>query len=146
MNASPLETVLNQFAQRYLSGVRVKLDARLPRKAGGESDIERKIIRLSPRQQVNADAIALGLSYAYRIGPKYRKMKLGKNEILFPDPPPRAWAFQDQGARAGILLSTERSFAGARQSIQRRDPIDRAVHPAKERRVGAILEIAHRRF
>jgi hypothetical protein len=51
--------------------------------AGGESDIERKIIRLYQRQQVNVDAIALGLSYAYRIRPKYRKMKLGKNESLF---------------------------------------------------------------
>jgi hypothetical protein len=83
MNTSLLEKVLNQFAQRYLCRVRVKLDARLPRNAGGESDIERMVIRLSPRQQVNADAIALGLSYAYRIGPKYRKMKLDKREILF---------------------------------------------------------------
>ena len=74
---------MNRFAQRYLRGVRVKLDARLPRNAGGESDIERKIIRLSPRQQVNAEAIALGLSFAYRIGPKYRRMKLDKKEILF---------------------------------------------------------------
>ena len=78
-----LEKVLNHFAQNYLRGVRVKLDARLPRMAGGESDVERKVIRLSPQQQINPEAIALGLSYAYRIGPKYRKMKLRKNEVLF---------------------------------------------------------------
>jgi hypothetical protein len=83
MNNSPMEGVLNEFAQKYLRGARVKLDARLPRMAGGESDIERKIIRLSPKQQVNPEAIALGLSFAYRVGPKYRTMKLGKNEILF---------------------------------------------------------------
>jgi septation ring formation regulator EzrA len=45
--------------------------------------MERKVIRLSPRQEIDADAIALGLSYAYRIGPKYRKMKLSKKEMLF---------------------------------------------------------------
>ncbi|MDA4130185.1 MAG: hypothetical protein OK457_05405 [Thaumarchaeota archaeon] len=81
--ASRLEGVLNDFAQRYLHGVRVKLDRRLPRGAGGQSNMERKVIRLSPRQDTDADAIALGLSYAYRIGPKYRKMKLTKNEMLF---------------------------------------------------------------
>ncbi len=78
-----LEQMLNAFAQKYLPGARVKLDRKLPRGAGGQSDIQKKIIRLSPKQDINADAIALGLSYAYRIGPKYRKMRLGKNEILF---------------------------------------------------------------
>jgi len=80
---SILEKLLNAFAQKYLPGAKVKLDGRLPRYAGGQSDIQKKIIRLSPKQDVNPDAIALGLSYAYRIGPKYRKMKLDKNEILF---------------------------------------------------------------
>ncbi|MDA4112220.1 MAG: hypothetical protein OK439_06740 [Thaumarchaeota archaeon] len=75
--------ILNEFAGSYLPGVRVRLDKTLPRGAGGQSDIERNVIELSPKQDVNADAIALGLSYAYRIGPKYRKMKLEKNEMLF---------------------------------------------------------------
>jgi hypothetical protein len=78
-----LMSALNDFAQRYLPGVKVKLDNRLPRGAGGQSDIEGKVIRLSPKQEIDADAIALGLSYAYRIGPKYRKMKLNKKEMLF---------------------------------------------------------------
>lgn len=80
---SNLERLLNVFAQKYLPGVKVKLDGRLPQGAGGQSDLEKKIIRLSPAQDINANAIALGLSYAYRIGPKYRKMQLGKNEILY---------------------------------------------------------------
>jgi len=81
--ADPVLKILNEFAQSYLPGAKVKLDKSLPQGAGGQSDIERNVIQLSPKQDVNADAIALGLSYAYRIGPKYRKMKLKKKEILF---------------------------------------------------------------
>jgi hypothetical protein len=49
----------------------------------GRSDLEGQIIYLAMKQQLEADSISLGLSYAYRIGPKYRKMKLTKNEMYF---------------------------------------------------------------
>ncbi len=49
----------------------------------GKSDLERQIIYLASKQQLKADSISLGLSYAYRIGPRYRRMKLTRNEMYF---------------------------------------------------------------
>lgn len=74
--------VLNEFAKPYVSGIRVRFNNHIAG-ASGQSDLERKIIYLSPRQRLKADSIGLGLTYAYRIGPKYRKMKLGRYEMYF---------------------------------------------------------------
>jgi hypothetical protein len=75
--------LLNSFASDYLPEIRVRFDEGLPSGAGGQSDLEKNLISLSPKQEANADAISLGFSYAYHVGPKYRKMKLDKNEIYF---------------------------------------------------------------
>jgi len=120
-----LETVLNHFARNYLRGVRVKLDARLPRMAGGESDVERKVIRLSPQQQINPEAIALGLSYAYRIGPKYRKMKLGKNEVLF-------LTLLHELGHFKIKERVPRFYHGLKEEFERRGKVSRDEIPLIE--------------
>jgi hypothetical protein len=49
----------------------------------GQSDLQRGIIYLASKQRMNADAIGLGFAFAYRIGPKYRRMKLQRYEIYF---------------------------------------------------------------
>src|SRR5271166_101607 len=83
VDLKPLLNVLNEFAQDYVPTIKVRF---LRGRQGGESgrsDLERGIIYLASKQQLKADSISLGLSYAYRIGPKYRKMKLSKNEMFF---------------------------------------------------------------
>jgi hypothetical protein len=73
--------VLNEFAQSYVPGIRVRFANGMRGGESGRSDLERKITYLASKQQLKADSISLGLSYAYRIGPKYRRMKLTKNEM-----------------------------------------------------------------
>jgi len=75
--------VLNEFARSYLPVIKVRFGDGMQGGESGRSDLERKIIYLSTKQQLKADSISLGLSYAYRIGPKYRRMKLTKNEMYF---------------------------------------------------------------
>lgn len=79
----PLLKVLNEFARSYLPVIKVRFGDGMQGGESGRSDLERKIIYLSTKQQLKADSISLGLSYAYRIGPKYRRMKLTKNEMYF---------------------------------------------------------------
>jgi len=75
--------VLDRFAKSYVPKISVRFgDGHLGR-ASGQSDIERKIVYLSSKQELRPDAIGLGLSYAYRIGPKYRSMKLTRHEMFF---------------------------------------------------------------
>ena len=83
MKRRALLEALNEFARSYLPGIRVCFDSRLSAGAGGQSDLLGKVISLSPRQETDAEAISLGLSYAYRIGPKYRKMRLLPEEMYF---------------------------------------------------------------
>ena len=78
-----LHTVIDEFAKSYLPRISVRFTDDLVSKAGGQSDIHEEIIHLSPKQELNSDAIGLGLSYAYRIGPKYRSMKLKPQEMYF---------------------------------------------------------------
>jgi hypothetical protein len=73
--------ILNEFAQTFLPGVSVRFSS-LGR-VSGQSDLQRKIIYVSPVQAARPDAIGLGLTYAYRIGPKYRSMKLTRYEMYF---------------------------------------------------------------
>ena len=75
--------LLNSVAADYLPNIKVRFDDGLPRGAGGQSDLERKVIFLSPSQEIEAEAISLGPSYAYRIGNKYRQLRLKPNEIYF---------------------------------------------------------------
>jgi hypothetical protein len=75
--------VLNKFSKSYLPRVKVRFVEGSIETASGQSDLERGIIYLASRQKLNADSIGLGLTYAYRIGPKYRKMKLSRNELYF---------------------------------------------------------------
>jgi len=82
-NSKNLLRLLNSFASEYLPAVRVKFNGKLPRGAGGLSDLQKKLIHISPKQEVEADAISLGYRYAYRVGPKYRGMKLRRDEIYF---------------------------------------------------------------
>jgi hypothetical protein len=79
----PLLGVLSEFARPYLSGIRVRFAKNMRGGENGRSDLGRQIIYLASRQQLRADSISLGLSYAYRIGPKYRRMKLTSNEMYF---------------------------------------------------------------
>ncbi len=82
-NRKTLLRVLKTFAKTYLPRVRVCFTNGLVEKASGLSDLKREIIYLSPKQELNADAIGLGLSYAYRIGPKYKKLRLQGYEMYF---------------------------------------------------------------
>jgi hypothetical protein len=75
--------ILNEFAQSYVPGIRIRFAKSMRGGESGRSDLERKIIYLASKQQLKADSISLGLSYAYRIGPKYRRMKLTKSEMYF---------------------------------------------------------------
>jgi hypothetical protein len=75
--------VLNEFAKSYIAKVRVVFRDDLLEKESGQSDLQRKIIYLARRQKLSADAIGLGLMYAYHIGPKYRRMKLQRYEMYF---------------------------------------------------------------
>jgi hypothetical protein len=83
LNLKVLLGVLNEFAISYVPGIRVRFANGMRGGESGRSDLERQIIYLASRQQLKADSISLGLSYAYRIGPKYRRMKLSKNEMYF---------------------------------------------------------------
>jgi hypothetical protein len=82
-NLKPVLGVLNEFARSYIPEVKVRFAKKMRRGESGMSDLERKIIHISSKQEIKADSISLGLSYAYRIGPKYRKMKLTKTEMYF---------------------------------------------------------------
>jgi hypothetical protein len=73
--------VLNEFAKTYVPRISVRFS--YLGKASGRSDLERKTIYISLRQEQSPDSIGLGLTYAYRIGPKYRSMKLKRYEIYF---------------------------------------------------------------
>jgi len=75
--------VLNEFAKTYVAKVRVVLRDDLLERESGQSDLQRKIIYLARKQKLNADAIGLGLMYAYSVGPKYRRMKLQRYEMYF---------------------------------------------------------------
>lgn len=75
--------ILDEFAKSYAPGIEVRFDSRLIAGVSGQSDLEKKIIHLSPKQDLRADSIGLGLTYAYRIGPKYREMKLRPYEMYF---------------------------------------------------------------
>ncbi len=75
--------VLNEFARFYVQGIRVRFSNSMRGGESGRSDLEGRIIYLATKQQLKADSISLGLSYAYRIGPKYRRMKLTRNEMYF---------------------------------------------------------------
>lgn len=77
-----LASLLERFAKTYVDGISVRLENSLGR-ASGQSDLEKNVIYISPRQQMKPDSIALGLTFAYRIGPKYRSMKLTKDEMYF---------------------------------------------------------------
>lgn len=75
--------VLNEFAKSYVPRLKVRFVQGLVERASAQSDLQKRIIYLSRRQSLNPDAIGLGLSYAYRIGPKYRSMKLDRDEMYF---------------------------------------------------------------
>ena len=79
----PLLGVLNEFARSYIPGIRIRFASGMRDGESGRSDLERQVIYLASKQQLKADSISLGLSYAYRIGPKYRRMKLARNEMYF---------------------------------------------------------------
>ena len=74
---------LNDFAQTYIPWVKVIFRDSLQEGESGQSDLQRGIIYLAPKQKLNADAIGLGFAFAYRIGPKYRRMKLQRYEMYF---------------------------------------------------------------
>jgi len=78
-----LLTVLNRFAKSYVSEISVRFGDSYLGKASGQSDLEKKIIYISSRQELSPDSIGLGLTYAYRIGPKYRSMKMKRYEMYF---------------------------------------------------------------
>jgi hypothetical protein len=75
--------LLNAFAKQYVAQVKVIFRNNLLQEESGQSDLQKLVIFLAPRQRLNADAIHLGFAYAYRIGPKYRKMKLRQDEVYF---------------------------------------------------------------
>ncbi len=75
--------LLNEFAKQYVARVKVVFRDNLLQDESGQSDLQRRLIYLAPRQRLNADAIHLGFAYAYHIGPKYRKMKLQRDEVYF---------------------------------------------------------------
>jgi hypothetical protein len=78
-----LQKLLNEFAKSYISDVNVRFSRNLSEMASGQSDLEKRIIHLSRKQKMDADAIGLGLSFAYKIGSKYRRMKLKPHEMYF---------------------------------------------------------------
>lgn len=75
--------ILDLFAKSYVPEVSVRFAESNLRWASGQSDLEKRIIYVSTRQELLPDAIGLGMSYAYRIGPKYRSMKLNSTEMYF---------------------------------------------------------------
>jgi hypothetical protein len=75
--------LLNEFAKQYAARAKVVFRDNLLQDESGQSDLQRHVIYLALRQRLNADAIHLGFAFAYRIGPKYRKMKLQSDEVYF---------------------------------------------------------------
>jgi len=75
--------LLNEFAKSYIPSLSVRFGDDLTSRASGQADLNKNLIYLSRRQAMNADAIGLGLSYAYRIGSKYKRMKLIYDEMYF---------------------------------------------------------------
>lgn len=75
--------MLNTFAKSYVPGISVRFGDRFLGKASGQSDLQKEIIYISSRQELSPDSIGLGLTYAYRIGPKYRSMKMKRYEMYF---------------------------------------------------------------
>jgi hypothetical protein len=76
-----LHNKLDEFAKTYQPSLKVRFTDRLG--AAAQSDLQRGIIYLARKQELDPDAIGLGLSYAYRIGPKYRRMKITREEMYF---------------------------------------------------------------
>ena len=75
--------LLNEFAKHYVTRVKVIFRDNLLEDESGQSDLQRRVIYLAPKQRLHADAIGLGFAYAYHIGPKYRKMRVQRYEIYF---------------------------------------------------------------
>ncbi len=78
-----LLVLLNEFTKSYVPRVKVVFRNNLWEGESGQSDLHGGVIFLARKQKLNADAIGLGFAYAYRIGPKYRRMKLQRYEIYF---------------------------------------------------------------
>jgi hypothetical protein len=126
--------VLNRFAKTYMPRGRVRFRDDSIWTASGQSDLEKGVIYLSRRQKMNPEAIGLGLTYAYRIGPKYRRMKLGRYEMYFLTLLHEIGHFKIEEKIPKKYVQLKRELEGSSRSVDRGKVIELSYIESKMRR------------